>query len=74
MQFNVQHFLGITVLCVLGFFSFEAFAEDSIYEPVPEMNYPSDKIKELTHQFVTLTKNGEPVKMSTRKAQYVTLD
>ena len=42
MQFNVQHFLGITVLCVLGFFSFEAFAEDSIYEPVPEMNYPSD--------------------------------
>ena len=42
MQFNVKHFLGITVLCVLGFFSVEAFAEDSIYEPVPEMNYPSD--------------------------------
>lgn len=28
--------------CVIGFFSIEAFAEDSVYEPVPAMQYPSD--------------------------------
>tara|TARA_Y100001968_G_C19037046_1_gene562603 strand:- start:91 stop:669 length:579 start_codon:yes stop_codon:yes gene_type:complete len=31
-------------------------------------------MKVIIHQFVTLTENGEPIKMSTRKAQYVTLD
>ena len=32
------------------------------------------KIKVLIHQFVTITKAGEVVKMSTRKANYITLD
>jgi cytochrome c peroxidase len=42
MKFNVKHFLGITVLCVVSFLSTEIFAVDSFYEPVPAMNYPSD--------------------------------
>jgi arginyl-tRNA synthetase len=33
-----------------------------------------ENIKVLIHQFVTLTKGGEKVKMSTRKAEFVTLD
>ena len=33
-----------------------------------------DKIDVVVYQFVTLVKSGEPVKMSTRKANYVTLD
>jgi len=41
---------------------------------VEQLGYNPDKVIVLIHQFVTLTKNGEPVKMSTRKAQYVTLD
>ncbi len=32
------------------------------------------KIKVLIHQFVTIVQNGEVVKMSTRKANFVTLD
>ena len=41
---------------------------------VEQLGYNPDKVIVLIHQFVTLTKNGKPVKMSTRKAQYVTLD
>jgi arginyl-tRNA synthetase len=34
----------------------------------------TDRIKAVIYQFVTLTRDGEQVKMSTRRAQYVTLD
>ena len=37
------------------------------------LGYATDPIRVLIHQFVTLTKGGEKVKMSTRKANYVTL-
>ncbi|MBI1806683.1 MAG: arginine--tRNA ligase [Ignavibacteria bacterium] len=38
------------------------------------LDYDPSKIKVLIHQFVTIVQNGEVVKMSTRKANYVTLD
>lgn len=38
------------------------------------LGYDSDKVKVLIHQFVTILENGEVVKMSTRKANYITLD
>jgi len=38
------------------------------------LDYDSEKIKVLIHQFVTILQNGEIVKMSTRKANYITLD
>ncbi len=38
------------------------------------LGYDDSKIKVLIHQFVTLLKDGEVVKMSTRKANYITLD
>ncbi len=38
------------------------------------LSYNTDKIKVVLHQFVTLTRGGEKVKMSTRKANFVTLD
>jgi arginyl-tRNA synthetase len=34
----------------------------------------TSKVKVLIHQFVTIMENGEVVKMSTRKANYITLD
>ena len=36
--------------------------------------YNSNKIKVLIHQFVSILKNGSAVKMSTRKANFITLD
>jgi len=38
------------------------------------LGYNVEKIKVLIHQFVTILENGEVVKMSTRKANYITLD
>jgi len=39
-----------------------------------EIGYDTAKIKVLIHQFVTLMEDGKKVKMSTRKANFVTLD
>ncbi len=38
------------------------------------MGYDTSKMDVRIHQFVTLTRGGQQVKMSTRKATYVTLD
>lgn len=38
------------------------------------LGYDSEKVKVLIHQFVTIMEGGEVVKMSTRKANYITLD
>jgi len=38
------------------------------------LGFDTEMMKVLIHQFVTIMENGEVVKMSTRKANYVTLD
>lgn len=38
------------------------------------LGYDTDKVDVVIYQFVTLVRGGAPVKMSTRKANYVTLD
>ena len=38
------------------------------------LDLDSSKIKVLIYQFVTILKNGEPVKMSTRKANFISLE
>ncbi|MCB0280702.1 MAG: arginine--tRNA ligase, partial [Calditrichaeota bacterium] len=41
---------------------------------IKELGYDIDKVKVIIYQFVTLLRHGEIVKMSTRAANYVTLD
>ena len=41
---------------------------------IKAIGYDSSKVKVLIHQFVTIMDGGEVVKMSTRKANYITLD
>ncbi len=38
------------------------------------LDLDSNKVKVLIYQFVTILKNGEPVKMSTRKANFISLE
>jgi arginyl-tRNA synthetase len=57
---------------VLGTDHMDAYPD--VLAGVEQLGYHPDKITVLIHQFVTLTKDGKPMKMSTRKAQYVTLD
>lgn len=41
---------------------------------VQALGYDPEKVTVLLHQFVTLTREGKQVKMSTRKANFVTVD
>lgn len=41
---------------------------------IKALGYDSSKVKVLIHQFVTIVQGGEVVKMSTRKANFITLD
>jgi arginyl-tRNA synthetase len=41
---------------------------------VEVLGFDASSVKVVIYQFVTLVRGGEPVKMSTRKATYVTLD
>lgn len=41
---------------------------------VKSLGYDVSKVKVLIHQFVTIVQDGEIIKMSTRKANYITLD
>lgn len=41
---------------------------------IKALGFDADKVDVLIHQFVTILEKGEVVKMSTRKANYITLD
>ena len=45
-----------------------------VFAAVGALGYDDSKLQVLLHQFVTLTKGGKKIKMSTRKANYVTLE
>lgn len=45
-----------------------------VVEGVRALGFDADRIDVVIYQFVTLIRNGRPVKMSTRKATFVTLD
>jgi arginyl-tRNA synthetase len=45
-----------------------------VLEGLRVLGYDSSRVDVIIYQFVTLVRGGEPVKMSTRKATYVTLD
>jgi len=49
-------------------------AYPDVISALSEMDYNKDIIRVILHQFVTLTKNGKPAKMSTRKANFITID
>ena len=38
------------------------------------MGYDREKVEVLIHQFVTVTKNNTPIKMTTRKANFISFD
>ena len=49
-------------------------AYPDVLEVLNQLEYDTNKIKVLIHQFVSILKNGSVVKMSTRKANFITLD
>ena len=49
-------------------------AYPDVLAALEQLGYDMNKISVLIHQFATVTENGESVKMSTRKANFITLD
>jgi len=49
-------------------------AYPDVMEVMNQLNYDTNKMKVLIHQFVTITENNKPIKMSTRKANFTTLE
>ncbi|MCH7575229.1 MAG: arginine--tRNA ligase [Candidatus Marinimicrobia bacterium] len=60
------------IIDIFGADHFDTYPD--VIAGVKELGLPTDRIKVLIHQFVTLIKGGQQVKMSTRKASFVTLD
>ncbi len=57
---------------VLGADHIDTFPD--VLSGLEALGYDKSKVEALVYQFVTLTKDGKPYKMSTRKANFVTLD
>jgi len=61
-------------LCIDIFGADHMDAYPDILEVVHQLGFDKSKIKVLIHQFISILKKGKQVKMSTRKATYITLD
>ena len=59
------------IIDVFGADHMDAYPD--IIEAMNQLEYDSNKIEVLIHQFVTITENNKPIKMSTRKANFTTL-
>ncbi|HXN86386.1 MAG TPA: arginine--tRNA ligase [Candidatus Binataceae bacterium] len=60
---------------IVDVFGADHIAEhEDVIAAVKALGHDTSRIKAIIYQFVTLTRAGEKVKMSTRKATYVTLD
>ncbi|PSQ96912.1 MAG: arginine--tRNA ligase [Bacteroidetes bacterium SW_9_63_38] len=49
-------------------------AYPDVLDALDVLGYDTDRVEVILYQFVTLVRGDEPVKMSTRRANYVTLD
>ncbi len=61
-------------LCVDIFGADHMDAYPDVLAVLKELEYDDEKIIVLIHQFISIIKDGETVKMSTRKGNFITLD
>ena len=61
-------------LCIDIFGADHMDAYPDVIEVVKQLGYDASKIKVVIHQFISILNQGKQVKMSTRKATYITLD
>ncbi|WP_421773230.1 arginine--tRNA ligase [Gracilimonas sp.] len=61
-------------LCVDVFGADHIATYPDVLSGIKSLGYDPDKVDVVVYQFVTIVKDGKPFKMSTRKANFVTLD
>tara|TARA_Y100000996_G_scaffold412364_1_gene398259 strand:- start:8980 stop:10611 length:1632 start_codon:yes stop_codon:yes gene_type:complete len=49
-------------------------AYPDVLSAIKSLGFEEEKVRVLIHQFVTILKDGSPIKMSTRKANFISLD
>lgn len=74
MAYHITKFERGYDLMVDLFGSDHAATYPDVLAGISALGYDTDKVKVLIHQFVTVMRGSETVKMSTRKANYITLD
>lgn len=61
-------------LCIDVFGADHIATYPDVLSGISALGYDKDKVDVIIYQFVTIVKDGKPFKMSTRKANFVTLD
>ena len=61
-------------ICIDVFGADHMDAYPDVLEVLKQLEYDYEKVHVLIHQFISILDNGKPVKMSTRKANFITLD
>jgi len=61
-------------ICVDIFGADHMDAYPDVLEVLKQLGYDSSNVKVLIHQFISILKDGKPIKMSTREANYITLN
>lgn len=61
-------------LCVDVFGADHIATYPDVLSGIESLGYDSKKVDVIVYQFVTIVKDGKPFKMSTRKANFITLD
>jgi arginyl-tRNA synthetase len=61
-------------LCVDIFGADHIATYPDVLSALDALGYDSTRVQVMVYQFVTIVKDGEPFKMSTRKANFITLD
>lgn len=61
-------------ICVDVFGADHIATYPDVMNGIAALGYDKDKVDVLVYQFVTIVKDGKPFKMSTRKANFITLD
>lgn len=61
-------------LCIDIFGADHIATYPDVLSGISALGYDSSKVDVIVYQFVTIVKDGQPFKMSTRKANFVTLD
>ena len=61
-------------ICIDIFGADHMDAYPDVLEVIKQLGYDDNKIKVLIHQFISIIQDGKPVKMSTRKANFITLE
>ncbi len=74
IAYHITKFIRGYDLIVDLFGSDHAATYPDVMAGIRALGFDDNKIKVLIHQFVTIMQDGEIVKMSTRKANYITLD